>query len=171
MRAKRCVGRIARSTGVSAIGDLRAAESTLRVPIVVYHTTAAALTLILVRPTHVLSGMVARVTTVGSEVGRFELGETSGLDEEVVRRFRKLDIAAGQTGLGEAIANREPLQLPDVTKTASNPLRDAALQAGLHAALIVPLLGNEGALGALVLQRRRVGEFPSSVVSLMQSFA
>jgi signal transduction histidine kinase len=49
--------------------------------------------------------------------------------------------------------------------------RDAALEAGLHAALIVPLLGSEGALGALVLQRRRTGEFSLSVVSLMQSFA
>jgi hypothetical protein len=54
---KKIVGRIARSTGASAIGDipfgLRAAESSLRV-----RTTAAALTLILVRPTYVLSGMV-----------------------------------------------------------------------------------------------------------------
>src|SRR5262249_54938705 len=57
--------------------------------------------------------------------GRFELGETSGLDEEVVAKVRKLDISAGQTGLSEAIANRQPLQVPDVTKRASNPLRDA----------------------------------------------
>src|SRR5262249_39637365 len=83
----------------------------------------------------------------------------------------KLDIAAGQTGLGEAIVKREPLQVLDVTKRPSNALRDAALEAGLHAALIVPLLGSEGALGALLLQRRRVGDFPPSVVSLMQSFA
>src|SRR5262249_43593488 len=39
------------------------------------------------------------------------------------------------------------------------------------AGLIVPLFGSEGALGALVLQRRRPGEFPSAVVSLMQNFA
>jgi signal transduction histidine kinase len=63
------------------------------------------------------------------------------------------------------------LQLTDLTKRASNPLRDVALEAGLHAALIVPLLGSEGALGALVLQRRRTGDFPPSVVSLMQGFA
>jgi signal transduction histidine kinase len=105
------------------------------------------------------------------EVGTFELGETSGLGEEVVGRFRKLDIAARETGLGEAMANRQPLAIPDVTKRASNALRDAAIEAGLRAALIVPLLGAEGPLGALVLQRRRVGEFSASVVSLMQSFA
>jgi signal transduction histidine kinase len=105
------------------------------------------------------------------EVGAFELGETSGLDEEVVARFRKLDISAGQTGLGEAIAMRQPLQVPDILKWASNPLRDAALEAGLRAALIVPLLGGEGPLGALVLQRRQPGEFTQAVVSLMQTFA
>ena len=105
------------------------------------------------------------------DVGRFELGETSGFDDEVVERYRKLDIAAGQTGLSEAIANRQPLQIPDVTKRASNPLRDSALEAGVRAALIVPLLGGEGPLGALVLQRREPGAFSDAVVSLMQSFA
>jgi signal transduction histidine kinase len=103
--------------------------------------------------------------------GKFELGETSGLDEHLVEKYRKLDIVAGETGLGEAIAKRQPLQVPDVTKRASNPLRDAALEAELRAALIVPLLGADGPLGALVLQRRRPGEFPAAVVSLMQTFA
>jgi GAF domain-containing protein len=46
--------------------------------------------------------------------GHFELGETIGLDEKVVARFRKLDISAGETGLGEAISRREPLQIPDI---------------------------------------------------------
>jgi signal transduction histidine kinase len=105
------------------------------------------------------------------DVDKFELGETTGLDEEVVSRFRKLDIAAGQTGLGEAIADRQPLQVPDITKRPSNPLRDAAIEAGLRAALIVPLLSAETPLGALVLQRRQPGEFTPAVISLMQSFA
>jgi signal transduction histidine kinase len=103
--------------------------------------------------------------------GRFELGETTGLDEEAIARFRKLDIAAGQTGLGEAIAKREPLQMSDILDRPSNPLRDAAIAAGFRAGLIVPLLSGDGPLGALVLQRRRSGDFPAAVVSLMQSFA
>jgi GAF domain-containing protein/anti-sigma regulatory factor (Ser/Thr protein kinase) len=103
--------------------------------------------------------------------GRFELGETAGLDEDAIARFRKLDIAAGQTGLGDAIAQRQPLQVPDIFQRPSNPLRDAAVEAGLRAGLIVPLFGSEGPLGALVLQRRRPGEFPPAVVSLMQAFA
>jgi signal transduction histidine kinase len=50
-------------------------------------------------------------------------------------------------------------------------LRDAVLDVGLRAALIVPLLGAQGPLGALVLRRRRSAEFPEAVVSLMQAFA
>src|SRR5207302_4464758 len=68
-------------------------------------------------------------------------------------------------------AKRQPLQVSDILKRASNPLRDAAIEAGLRAALIVPLLSGEGPLGALVLQRRQPGEFPQTIVSLMQTFA
>jgi signal transduction histidine kinase len=104
-------------------------------------------------------------------VGRFELGETTGLDEEIVGTFSKLDISAGQTGLGEAIAQRQPLQVPDILDRPSNPLRDAAIEAGFRAALIVPLLSGDGPLGALVLQRRTPGEFSEAVINLMRSFA
>jgi len=102
---------------------------------------------------------------------RFEPGETTGLDEEAVARFRRLDISAGQTGLGEAIANRSPLQIADITWRSSNPLRDAAIEAGLRAALIVPLLSGDSPPGALVLQRRTPGEFSAAVVALMESIA
>jgi len=105
------------------------------------------------------------------QLGRFELGETTGLDADLVERFRKLDIAARDTGLGEAIAKRQPLSIPDLTKRPSNPLRDAAIEAGLRASLIIPLLSSDGPLGTLVLQRRRPGDFSEAIVSLMQNFA
>jgi signal transduction histidine kinase len=105
------------------------------------------------------------------ESGSFELGETSGFEEQVVSKIRKLDIAASNTGLGEAIAKRQPVQFRDVSKAPSSPLRDAVLDVGLRAALIVPLLGAQGPLGALVLRRRQSAEFPEAVVSLMQAFA
>src|SRR5262245_8427896 len=141
----------------------RAVSSTLDVKVV--------LKTIVDRAVHLSGTDVGSIYYYREQVGRFELGETTGLDDETIARFRKLDISTGRTGLGEAIAQRQPLQVPDVLKRASNPLRDAALEAGLHAALIVPLLGSEGALGALVLQRRQAGEFSQAVVNLMQTFA
>ena len=154
----------ARNRDLTALGEVgRAVSSTLDLKVVLKAVVDRAVE---------LSGTdAASIYYLHPKVGTFELGETTGLDADVVAKLRKLDIFATETGLGEAIANRQPLQAPDVTKRASNPLRDAALEAGLHAALIVPLLGSEGALGALVLQRRRTGEFTPTVVSLMQSFA
>ena len=45
------------------------------------------------------------------------------------------------------------------------------LAAGFHSLLVVPLLGQDEILGALVLQRRAVGDFPASAVGLMRTFA
>jgi len=50
------------------------------------------------------------------EVGRFELGETAGIGKDIIIRLRKLDIAVKDSGLGEAIALRRPLLIPDLTK-------------------------------------------------------
>src|SRR5262245_41454762 len=154
----------ARNRDLTALGDVgRAVSSTLDLKVVLKTIVDRAVE---------LSGTDAgSIFYYREQVGRFELGETTGLDEEVIERFHKLDIFTGQTGLGEAIVDRQPLQVPDITKRTSNVLRDAALEAGLRAALIVPLLGGEGPLGALVLQRRQPGEFPQAVISLMQSFA
>ena len=154
----------ARNRDLTALGEVgRAVSSTLDLNVVLKTIVERAVE---------LSGTDAgSIYYYHPESGRFELGETVGLDAEVVRRLRKLDIATGQTGLSEAIANRQPLQIADLMRRPSNAARDAALEAGLNAALIVPLLGGEGAIGALVLQRRPTGEFPAPVINLMQSFA
>jgi signal transduction histidine kinase/putative methionine-R-sulfoxide reductase with GAF domain len=154
----------ARNRDLTALGEVgRAVSSTLDLKVVLKTVVERAVN---------LSG-----TDAGSifyyrvETRRFELGETTGLDEAIIARLRKLDIAARDSGLGEAIAHRKPLLIPDLTKRESNPLRAAAIEAGFRAALIVPLLSSDGPLGTLVLQRRNPGEFPEAIVSLMQSFA
>jgi len=63
------------------------------------------------------------------------------------------------------------LQVADISNRPSNALRDAAMEVGLRAALIVPLLSGGEPLGALVLQRRQPGEFTPAVVNLMRAFA
>jgi signal transduction histidine kinase len=154
----------ARNRDLTALGEVgRAVSSTLDLKLVLKTIVERAVEL---SGTHGGSIFYFR-----EDIGRFELGETTSLTEDVIARFRKLDIAAGQTGLGEAIAAGKPLQIADITKRSSNALRDAAIEAGMRAALIVPLLSGEGPLGALVLQRRDPGEFPPQVVRLMQAFA
>src|SRR6516162_7404996 len=76
-----------------------------------------------------------------------------------------------ETAMGEAAAQRAPVQLADIAAIPSRPLRDMSLAAGYRAALIVPLVGQDRILGALVLQRRAAGKFPPEAVRLMQTLA
>ena len=154
----------ARNRDLTALGEVgRAISSTLDLKVV--------LKTIVERAARLSGTDAGSMFYYRAEIDRFELGETTGLDEEIVARFRKLEIPADEGGLGEAITKRQPLQIPDLRQRPRELLRDAVLEAGFRASLIVPLLGGEGPLGALVLRRRRPGAFPEAVVSLMQSFA
>jgi signal transduction histidine kinase/HAMP domain-containing protein len=101
----------------------------------------------------------------------FRFVEAVGFTEAMVHDVRALDVGENVTGLGVAIANRAPLQVPDLRERPSNPLRDQAIAAGYRSVLIVPLIGADRVLGATVLQRRTVGEFPEATVRLMQTLA
>jgi GAF domain-containing protein len=154
----------ARNRDLTALGEVaRAVSSTLDLKVV--------LKTIVDRAVELSNTDGGSIFYYRDDVGRFELGETAGLNPDLVERTRKLDIAVRDSGLGEAIANRQPLQIADLTKRPTNPLRAVAIEAGFRAALIVPLLSSESALGTLVLQRRTPGEFPEAVINLMQSFA
>jgi GAF domain-containing protein len=154
----------ARNRDLTALTEVgRAVSSTLDVKVV--------LKTIVDRAVDLSSTDAGSIFYYRPEVGRFELGETAGISEDIIVTLRKLDIAVKDSGLGEAIALRKPLLIPDLMKRESNPLRAAAIEAGFRAALIVPLLSGDEPLGALVLQRRQASEFPATVVTLMQSFA
>jgi GAF domain-containing protein len=101
----------------------------------------------------------------------FRLVEAVGWDEALTRSVRELRIAATESAMGEAAATRTPVQLPDLEKRASYPLRDITFAAGFRSALIVPLAGVERILGAIILMRQEPGEFPPETVRLMQTIA
>src|SRR5262245_21014407 len=154
----------ARNRDLTALGEVgRAVSSTLDLNVV--------LKTIVDRAVHLSGTDAGSLFYYRKHAGRFELGETTGLDETVVRRLRALDISTSEGGLAEAIAGRQPLQIADLVQRPSEQLRAAVIEAGFRASLIVPLFSSEGPLGALVLRRRQPGEFSPSVVNLMQSFA
>jgi signal transduction histidine kinase len=49
-------------------------------------------------------------------------------------------------------------------------IHDAIFRAGFRALLTIPLLGIDRIVGALVVRRRRPGEFPAETISLLQTF-
>ena len=101
----------------------------------------------------------------------FRLVEAVGWDEALARSVSDLPIVESETAMGEAAARRAPIQIADLAQRPSAPLRDINLAAGFRGVLIIPLVGPERILGALVLQRRAVGEFPPETVRLMQTLA
>ncbi|HEX2647226.1 MAG TPA: ATP-binding protein, partial [Candidatus Dormibacteraeota bacterium] len=119
-----------------------------------------------------LSGADAGVIFRYSRAEReFRFVEAVGYSEAQVHDVRDLNVGENVTGMGEAIARRAPLQIPDLRERPKNPLRDLAVAAGYRSVLIVPLVGADRILGATILQRRQVGEFPEATVRLMQTLA
>jgi GAF domain-containing protein len=76
----------------------------------------------------------------------------------------------GETAISEAVEQGTPIQIPDIQNDPSAAL-DVIVRAGFRALLVVPLLGTDRIVGALVVRRKRPGEFPNSTVELLQTFA
>jgi GAF domain-containing protein len=130
----------------------------------------------------VLSTIVAKATQLsGTEAGaiyvfdeaaqEFRLRATYGMDETLIAEIKDRHMRIGETAIGIAAAQRMPIQIPDVQNDPSAPVLDVIVRAGFRAWLTVPLLGADRAIGALVVRRRRPGEFPKSTVDLLQTFA
>jgi signal transduction histidine kinase len=101
----------------------------------------------------------------------FELAGTYALEPVFQDAVRATRIRLDESALGLSAKQREPISVPDLAKAPNFPLRDLTLSAGFHSVLIVPLVGQDEVLGALVLQRRMAGDFPASTVGLMRTFA
>jgi GAF domain-containing protein/anti-sigma regulatory factor (Ser/Thr protein kinase) len=129
----------------------------------------------------VLSTIVAKAVQLsGTEAGtiytfdeatqRFELRSTYGMDDALIAAIRETHIRIGDRPVGQAAANRAPVQISDVRNEPSE-LLDLVVRAGFRALLAVPLLSADRIVGALVVRRRTPGEFPKSTVELLETFA
>ncbi|MBV9969437.1 MAG: GAF domain-containing protein, partial [Xanthobacteraceae bacterium] len=130
----------------------------------------------------VLSTIVARAVEItGADAGAifsydrargvFELAEASGLDPAAVDAIKAVRIASDDPVFGRAASEREAISIPDVASSLDYPLRAPALAAGFNSVLVVPLVGKEEVLGALILQRKAAGDFPPSTIGLMHTLA
>ncbi|MGF6429040.1 GAF domain-containing protein/HAMP domain-containing protein [Bradyrhizobium elkanii] len=103
----------------------------------------------------------------------FNLTQSIGIDAATDGRHRAID-AAGSP-LGNAAAKGEPLAFPDLAASTDyppdHPLRDVVVGAGFHSVLVVPLVDQQGVLGALVVLRKAAGDFAGNMIGLMKTFA
>jgi signal transduction histidine kinase/CheY-like chemotaxis protein len=95
---------------------------------------------------------------------------TYGLSDELVAAIRGQPAGASDA-LRQAIQNRQPLEIADIRDEPPSPVREIAMRAGFRARLVVPLVGADRVVGALVIRRKQPGKFPKNIVELLQTFA
>jgi signal transduction histidine kinase len=95
---------------------------------------------------------------------------TYGLSDELVAAIRGQPAGASDA-LRRAIHDRQPLEIADIRDEPPSPVREIAMRAGFRARLVVPLVGTERVVGALVIRRKQPGKFPKGTIHLLQTFA
>ena len=102
--------------------------------------------------------------------GEFQLRATYGMTPEMIAAVKEhhAEISAA---VSEATGRQVPAQVADLREEPASRVNDIILAAGFRARLIVPLVGAEGTVGALVVRRKAPGEFPANTVDLLKTFA
>jgi signal transduction histidine kinase len=92
------------------------------------------------------------------------------MDATIIASIGDRRIRLGETAIGEAAAQRTPIKIPDV-QDPSPLVLDVIVRAGFRALLILPLLAPDQIGRALLVRRKAPGEFPKSMIELLQTFA
>jgi signal transduction histidine kinase len=82
-----------------------------------------------------------------------------------------VDQRRGGSVMERAVADRQPVQVPDICDTPDYPLRESMLRAGIRAVLGLPILRDERVIGTIIVRRRTPGPFAAETVALLQTFA
>ena len=105
------------------------------------------------------------------DVQEFHLRATYAMSDELIAALRDQHLGLDTPHIGPAAMRGEPLQVADLQQVPASPTNAIILRAGYRALLIVPLLGADRIVGALVVRRKEPGEFSRSAIELLQTFA
>jgi len=101
----------------------------------------------------------------------FGLRSTYGMDEAMIAAIKERHVRISDPGIGPATLQRTPVAIADVRDQPASEIFDMVMRAGFRALLIAPLLGAEQRIvGALVVRRKRPGEFSKQTIDLLQTF-
>ncbi len=118
-----------------------------------------------------LSGTDAGAIYVFDESQKeFRLRSTYGMTDEMIAGIKEHRVGVGDA-LEQAAGRRVLVQMADLHEQPPSPVHELILKAGYRALLVVPLLGPDEAVGALVVRRKQPGEFPKQTTDLLQTFA
>ena len=121
-----------------------------------------------------LAGMDAgAIYEYDGDRGEFYLHTADRLPSEVVTELRAAPIPKGEGALGRMAMTGDPTQIHDIKTDASyqSRLRGLVLGLGYRSLMAVPLTRDDHLLGGLVVYRKTPGEFNTSVIDLLKTFA
>src|SRR4029077_1595532 len=95
-----------------------------------------------------------------------------GYSPELIAYMRDHQIPMGRgSTAGRAIAERRPVQIPDVLADADYKLKEVAKAVGVRTMLAVPLMREGAPIGSITLQRRALRPFTKKQIELVETFA
>ena len=92
-------------------------------------------------------------------------------EPEVIDRLRGIRIELDETLVGRAAKERRPIAVIDLNVADLDPHLRILYEAGWRSVLAVPMLREEQIVGALIVRRKRTGDFSAETVELMETFA
>jgi GAF domain-containing protein len=101
----------------------------------------------------------------------FRLHSTYSMSDAMIASIADQRLGLDKTNIGAAAAQRKPIQISDIRNAGTSIINEIILREGYRSLLIVPLLRPDNIVGALVVRRKTVGEFPQPTIKLLQTFA
>ena len=92
-------------------------------------------------------------------------------EPSVVEKLHTIRIDLDETLVGLAARQRRPLAVTDLDAIDLDPHLAVLHEAGWRAVLAVPLLRDDRIVGALVVRRKRTGDFSEETLDLLETFA
>jgi signal transduction histidine kinase/DNA-binding response OmpR family regulator len=133
-------------------------------------------------PDQVLSTIIMHAVqlsgTDGGSIFEFDDAEEAfvvrtayGTSAELVDALRRTHIGLHETLVGRAAKEGRPIQVPDLHDEHLDAHLKHLHDAGWRSLVAVPMLHENRIVGALVVRRRRPGDFSEEICELMQTFA
>jgi class 3 adenylate cyclase len=111
------------------------------------------------------------IYTIDPSSGTYELRGSCNTSDRLVEILRSSGEILGTTIVGQAVAQRRRVDFFDLEGQPDSPLRQALVAEGFRSLVVLPLVRDDEALGALVVRRKTKEQLAESSVEQLETFA
>jgi signal transduction histidine kinase/ActR/RegA family two-component response regulator len=101
----------------------------------------------------------------------FRIRGAFGTDPALLKALQGIRITLDETLVGRVCRDRQPRGVPDLDEAELDVHLAQLHAAGWRSVLAVPMLHENHIVGALVVRRRRTGDFSADTIDILQTFA